>query len=219
MSENSSDSDSSCGWTVINHEGSDIEIVNSATASDNGEPTPEYSSPDQEELQVLPEGHGGGESSANITSSVGETMLSLVRETKSATEVEETTSPEDNVYFGTTSDDSDIVTLEPPKLEEMGIQEVAIIKDDLNLGSSSSSQYTFCQPEPGMELLQQPTFDVLFNGFFSNAAFNFLNNFSETQEKFDKICYSVFLASMAELSVLSLTHHSVHVHRVYWGRN
>lgn len=148
MSENSSDSDSSCGWTVINHEGSDIEIVNSATASDNGEPTPEYSSPDQEELQVLPEGHGGGESSANITSSVGETMLSLVRETKSATEVEETTSPEDNVYFGTTSDDSDIVTLEPPKLEEMGIQEVAIIKDDLNLGSSSSSQYTFCQPEP-----------------------------------------------------------------------
>lgn len=60
MSENSSDSDSSCGWTVINHEGSDIEIVNSATASDNSEPTPEYSSPDQEELQVLPEGHGGG---------------------------------------------------------------------------------------------------------------------------------------------------------------
>lgn len=153
MSENSSDSDSSCGWTVINHEGSDTEIVNSATASDNGEPAPEYSSPDQEELQVLPEGHGGGESSANITSSMGETMLSLVRETKSATEVEETTSPEDNVYFGTTSDDSDIVTLEPPKLEEMGIQEVAITKeasssDDLNLGSSSSSQYTFCQPEP-----------------------------------------------------------------------
>lgn len=153
MSENSSDSDSSCGWTVINHEGSDIEIVNSATASDNGELTLEYSSLDQEEVQVLHEGHGGGESSANITLSVGETMLSLMRETKSAAEVEETTSPEDNVYFGTTSDDSDIVTLEPPKLEEMGIQEVAIIKeasssDDLNLGSSSSSQYTFCQPEP-----------------------------------------------------------------------
>lgn len=153
MSENSSDSDSSCGWTVINHEGSDIEIVNSATASDNCELTLEYSSLDQEEVQVLHMGRGGGESSTNITSSVGETMLSSVIETKSATEVEETTSPEDNVYFGTTSDDSDIVTLEPPKQEEMGIQEVTVIKeasssDDLNLGSSSSSQYAFCQPEP-----------------------------------------------------------------------
>lgn len=70
--------------------------------------------------------------------------------------MEEATSPEDNVYFGTTSDDSDIVTLEPPKMEEMGIQEVSIIKEapsseDLNMGSSSSSQYAFCQPEPGTD--------------------------------------------------------------------
>lgn len=153
MSESSSDSDSSCGWTVINHEGSDIEIVNSATASDNCELTLECSSLEQEVLQVLHVEHGGGESSANSMSSVGETMLSSMRETKAAIEVEEAASPEDNVYFGTTSDDSDIVTLEPPKLGEIGIQEVTIIQeapssDDLNMGSSSSSQYTFCQPEP-----------------------------------------------------------------------
>ncbi|XP_028627151.1 cell cycle progression protein 1 isoform X2 [Grammomys surdaster] len=153
MSESSSDSDSSCGWTVINHEGSDIEIVNSATASDNCELTLECSSLEQEVLQVLYVEHGGGESRANSMSSVGETMLSSMRETESAIEVEEATSPEDNVYFGTTSDDSDIVTLEPPKLEEMGIQEATNIQeapssDDLNMGSSSSSQYTFCQPEP-----------------------------------------------------------------------
>ncbi|XP_021549695.1 cell cycle progression protein 1 isoform X2 [Neomonachus schauinslandi] len=85
MSENSSDSDSSCGWTVINHE----------------------------------------------------------REEKSS---------EDNVYFGTVSDDSDIVTLEPPKLEEIGNPEALIVEEaqspeDFNMGSSSSSQYTFCQPE------------------------------------------------------------------------
>ncbi|EDL26279.1 cell cycle progression protein 1 isoform 2 [Mus musculus] len=152
MSESSSDSDSSCGWTVINHEGSDIEIVNSATASDNCGLTLECSLVEQEELPVLYVGHGGEESSANNTSSVGETMLSSMRETKSAAEVEEAPSPEDNVYFGTTSDDSDIVTLEPPKLEEMGNQEVTIQEapssDDLNMGSSSSSQYAFCQPEP-----------------------------------------------------------------------
>ncbi|XP_021029050.1 cell cycle progression protein 1 isoform X4 [Mus caroli] len=151
MSESSSDSDSSCGWTVINHEGSDIEIVNSATASDNCGLTLECSLVEQEELPVLYVGHGGEESSANNTSSVGEAMLSSMRETKSAVEVEEAPSPEDNVYFGTTSDDSDIVTLEPPKLEEMGIQEVTIQEvpssDDLNMGSSSSSQYAFCQPE------------------------------------------------------------------------
>lgn len=153
MSESSSDSDSSCGWTVINHEGSDIEIVNSAPASDNCELTLECSLLEQEELHVLYVGPGGGESSANSMLPMGETMMSSVREPRAAIEVEEAASPEDNVYFGTTSDDSDIVTLEPPKMEEMGIQEVSIIKEapsseDLNMGSSSSSQYAFCQPEP-----------------------------------------------------------------------
>ncbi|XP_039721463.1 cell cycle progression protein 1 [Pteropus medius] len=153
MSENSSDSDSSCGWTVINHEGSDIEMVNSehGVASDNCELTPEYSSVEQEELQVLQLEQG--ESSQNCTMLVGETAYPALEETKSALEGEEEKSPEDNVYFGTVSDDSDIVTLEPPKLEENGNQEEAIIveeaqsPEDFNMGSSSSSQYTFCQPE------------------------------------------------------------------------
>jgi hypothetical protein len=69
-------------------------------------------------------------------------------------QAKEAKSPEDNVYFGTASDDSDIVTLEPPKLEEIGSQEVVLVKeahssDGFNMGSSSSSQYTFCQPETG----------------------------------------------------------------------
>uniref|UniRef100_K9IZJ3 Putative myosin class ii heavy chain n=1 Tax=Desmodus rotundus TaxID=9430 RepID=K9IZJ3_DESRO len=153
MSENSSDSDSSCGWTVINHEGSDIEMVNSehGTASDSCELTPEDSSLEQEELQVLQLEQG--ESSQNVTMLVEETAYPALEETKSAHEGEEERSPEDNVYFGTVSDDSDIVTLEPPKLEEIGNQEEAIIvtdvqsPDDFNMGSSSSSQYTFCQPE------------------------------------------------------------------------
>ncbi|XP_048649678.1 cell cycle progression protein 1 isoform X4 [Marmota marmota marmota] len=151
MSENSSDSDSSCGWTVINHEGSDVEMVNSVTTSDSCELTPECSSLEQEEdvqvLQIEQE-----ESSQNSTLLMEGTAYPTLEETMSAFEVEEERSPEDNVYFGTASDDSDIVTLEPPKLEEFGNQEVTIVKEaqsseDFNMGSSSSSQYTFCQPE------------------------------------------------------------------------
>ncbi|XP_066199161.1 cell cycle progression protein 1 isoform X2 [Saccopteryx leptura] len=164
MSENSSDSDSSCGWTVINHEGSDIEMVNSeqGTASDSCELTPEYSSLEQEELQVLQLEQG--ESSQNVAMLVGETAYPTLEETKSAFEGEEEKSPEDNVYFGTVSDDSDIVTLEPPKLEEIGNQEEAIVvkeaqsPEDFNMGSSSSSQYTFCQPETVFS--SQPSDDI-----------------------------------------------------------
>ncbi|XP_075860504.1 cell cycle progression protein 1 isoform X2 [Microcebus murinus] len=150
MSENSSDSDSSCGWTVINHEGSDVEMVNSVTASNNCELTPECSSLEQEELQVLQVEQG--ESSQHGTVLMGEAAYPALEETKSAIEAEEEKSSEDNVGFGTASDDSDIVTLEPPKLEEMGNQEIIIVEEaqnpeDFNMGSSSSSQYAFCQPE------------------------------------------------------------------------
>ncbi|XP_022435252.1 cell cycle progression protein 1 isoform X1 [Delphinapterus leucas] len=153
MSENSSDSDSSCGWTVINHEGSDTELVNSehGAASDSCELTPECSSLSQEELQVLQLEQG--ESSQNGTVLMGGATYPALEEMKSALEREEEKLPDDNLYFGTVSDDSDIVTLEPPKLEETGSQEEAIIvkeaqsPEDFNMGSSSSSQYTFCQPE------------------------------------------------------------------------
>ncbi|XP_057399922.1 cell cycle progression protein 1 isoform X3 [Balaenoptera acutorostrata] len=153
MSENSSDSDSSCGWTVINHEGSDIEMVNSehGAANDSCELTPECSSLSQEELRVLQLEQG--ESSQNGTVLMGGTTYPALEEMKSALEGEEEKLPDDNLYFGTVSDDSDIVTLEPPKLEETGNQEETIIvkeaesPEDFNMGSSSSSQYTFCQPE------------------------------------------------------------------------
>ncbi|XP_027622057.1 cell cycle progression protein 1 [Tupaia chinensis] len=124
-------------------------MVNSATASDSCELTPECSSLEQEELQVLQMEQG--ESSQNDTELMGETAYATLEETKSATEEEEEKIPEDSVGFGTASDDSDIVTLEPPKLEEIGNQEVivkeALSSDDFNMGSSSSSQYAFCQPE------------------------------------------------------------------------
>ncbi|XP_045142378.1 cell cycle progression protein 1 isoform X2 [Echinops telfairi] len=154
MSENSSDSDSSCGWTVINHEGSDIEMVSSehGAVSDSQQVTPESSVLDQEELQACQLEHGD---SLSCTTMVGEITYTAVEEIKSALDPEEEKAPEDNVYFGTVSDDSDIVTLEPPNLEDIGTQEEAaalIVQEpqnleDFNLGSSSSSQYTFSPPE------------------------------------------------------------------------
>ncbi|XP_006831688.1 PREDICTED: cell cycle progression protein 1 isoform X1 [Chrysochloris asiatica] len=153
MSENSSDSDSSCGWTVINHEGSDIEMVNSehGAASDSRELTPECVSVEQEKVQEFQ--LELGESSQTSTLVIGKTVYAAMEETKSVRAAEEEKSPEDTAYFGTVSDDSDIVTLEPPKLEEIGTQEEAVIveeaqsPEDFNMGSSSSSQYTFCPPE------------------------------------------------------------------------
>ncbi|KAG8505300.1 Cell cycle progression protein 1, partial [Galemys pyrenaicus] len=133
--------------------GSDIEMVNSehGAASDVHELTPECSTLEQGGLQVLQLEQG--ESSQSSTVLMGETAYPAMEEMKSGLEGEEEMFPEDNVYFGTVSDDSDIVTLEPPKLEEIGNQEEAIIvkeaesPEDFNMGSSSSSQYTFCQPE------------------------------------------------------------------------
>ncbi|XP_033045933.1 cell cycle progression protein 1 isoform X4 [Trachypithecus francoisi] len=150
MSENSSDSDSSCGWTVISHEGSDIEMLNSVPAADSCEPTLECSSLEQEELQALQIEQG--ESSQNGTVLIEETAYPALEETSSTIEAEEEKIPEDGIYIGTASDDSDIVTLEPPKLEEIGNEEVVVVEEaqsseDFNMGSSSSSQYTFCQPE------------------------------------------------------------------------
>ncbi|KAB0405673.1 hypothetical protein E2I00_003090, partial [Balaenoptera physalus] len=136
--------------------GSDIEMVNSehGAANDSCELTPECSSLSQEKLQVLQLEQG--ESSQNGTVLMGGTTYPALEEMKSALEGEEEKLPDDNLYFGTVSDDSDIVTLEPPKLEETGNQEETIIvkeaesPEDFNMGSSSSSQYTFCQPETAM---------------------------------------------------------------------
>ncbi|XP_040824485.1 cell cycle progression protein 1 isoform X6 [Ochotona curzoniae] len=157
MSETSSDSDSSCGWTVINHEGSDVEVVNSVMPSDTIELTSESSSLGQEELLLQVDQRA--EDSQSSTVLIEENAYPTLEETKSEIEAEEEKFTEDNIYFGAASDDSDIVTLEPPKLEEIGIQEVSIVEEAQNpedfMGSSSSSHYAFCQPETGTIQIQK----------------------------------------------------------------
>ncbi|KAJ6664256.1 hypothetical protein lerEdw1_008475 [Lerista edwardsae] len=155
MSENSSDSDSSCGWTVINHEGSDIEPVVSEYEEGSvalvSEDSPAFIQDDeqQEQLVDLQTEFGQGDVSLGV-----EPIHSASETSKPLPEDERDKLPDESSCVGAISDDSDIVTLETPKVEEIGSQEEALpveeevpIAEDFNMGSSSSSQYTFCQPE------------------------------------------------------------------------
>ncbi|KAM7152594.1 cell cycle progression protein 1 isoform 2-T2 [Macrochelys suwanniensis] len=154
MSENSSDSDSSGGWTVINHEGSDIETVTSENGGTNSNlefASEEYSALVEEEEQPF---DLRAECSKDDMVSMVETSHAALEETQAVPEAKKEKLPDHGSCIGAISDDSDIVTLETPKVEEIGTQEEAAIvdeeaqgSDDFNMGSSSSSQYTFCQPE------------------------------------------------------------------------
>ncbi|XP_078097595.1 cell cycle progression protein 1 isoform X2 [Mustelus asterias] len=149
MSESSSDSESSCGWTIINHEGSDVEVLSSDKGEAEGvsQPLPDQQLDKPFELQE----------------ETGRTQLPIETLSSSATleekeflsEAPKEKLADDNTFIGATSDDSDIVTLEPPPVEDLqAVQEEPEVAaeeqtndDELNLGSSSSSQYTFAPPE------------------------------------------------------------------------
>ncbi|XP_010164312.1 cell cycle progression protein 1-like, partial [Antrostomus carolinensis] len=152
MSENSSDSDSSCGWTVINHEGSDIETVTSENGSTNDNHefvSEEYISLQEEEQPIDLQAQCNSDGEIPVT----DNTLSAFEETQTVPEGKKEKIPDDGSCIGTISDDSDIVTLEAPKPEETQSQEEAPAdgeeaqSEDFNMGSSSSSQYAFSHIE------------------------------------------------------------------------
>ncbi|XP_050164994.1 cell cycle progression protein 1 [Myiozetetes cayanensis] len=153
MSENSSDSDSSCGWTVINHEGSDIETVTSENGSTNDNHefvSEEYVSLQEEEQAIDLQAQCTNDEEIPVV----DNTESGFEETQTVLEEKKQKIPDDGSCVGTISDDSDIVTLEAPKPEETQSQEEAPAdgeeaqnSEDFNMGSSSSSQYTFSHVE------------------------------------------------------------------------
>nr|XP_009928433.1 PREDICTED: cell cycle progression protein 1 [Haliaeetus albicilla] len=153
MSENSSDSDSSCGWTVINHEGSDIETVTSENGSTNDNHefvSEEYVSLQEEEQPIDLQAQCDNDGEIPLV----DNTLSAFGETQAVPEGEKEKIPDDGSCIGTISDDSDIVTIEAPKPEETQSQEEAPpdgeeaqSSEDFNMGSSSSSQYAFSHLE------------------------------------------------------------------------
>ncbi|XP_078283593.1 cell cycle progression protein 1 isoform X2 [Rhinoraja longicauda] len=150
MSENSSDSESSCGWTIINHEGSDVEVLNSDKGEAECTLQPLTNQQVDQSCEIQAE---GSEHTEPKVEDLSASIASEEKELVSKAPKEELA--DDSTFVGATSDDSDIVTLESPPVEDLQtIQEATedaetehINDDELNLGSSSSSQYTFAPPE------------------------------------------------------------------------
>ncbi|XP_051511972.1 cell cycle progression protein 1-like isoform X2 [Myxocyprinus asiaticus] len=145
MSESSSDTESSCGWTVISNEGSDIETLGLDNVGDCEEG--EVSRVD------IPAAERDEES-------LVETSLDLTLREEATSEVEparetrEDVCAEEHTIFCSFSENSDIITLADSREAEIDTREEPVAKEmeeigskELYLGTSSSSQYTFREAE------------------------------------------------------------------------
>ncbi|XP_024151435.1 cell cycle progression protein 1 [Oryzias melastigma] len=145
MSEPSSDTESSCGWSIISNEGSDIETLGPEATAEFGAELLEHSTL-EEPLQL---------DSQTLAPALVETAQSL-HDTLEEQVVDKTLyclstkAPENDVEGEaagkepvlSSSDLSDIVTLGDVK-EDEHTEEEAPIHEDLYLGTSSSSHYAF----------------------------------------------------------------------------
>ncbi|KAK1158199.1 cell cycle progression protein 1 isoform X1 [Acipenser oxyrinchus oxyrinchus] len=149
MSANSSDTESSCGWTIISNEGSDIETLGPENGGADSIPDPTEVPMILEDDQLSHALEQGAECSGESTLEATQTEENLEEQP----DIAEEKVLDEQVVFGSSSDHSDIVTLEPLLVEELGVweeRESALQEPESNedLGSSSSSQYTFSAPEP-----------------------------------------------------------------------
>ncbi|CDQ61902.1 unnamed protein product [Oncorhynchus mykiss] len=155
MSESSSDTESSCGWTIISNEGSDIEALGPDNGLECGSDLPESAVLEPELLQDQPT-----TLSAECTEERGESSLDAtlkeetLDETLSASEAGGEVAGDEHVTLCSSSDHSDIVTLGDTRETELGPwdeqtveEEEGAVSEELYLGTSSSSQYTFSAAE------------------------------------------------------------------------
>ncbi|XP_014835944.1 PREDICTED: cell cycle progression protein 1 isoform X1 [Poecilia mexicana] len=158
MSETSSDTESSCGWTIISNEGSDIETLGSEAAGEYGAELVER--PTLEEPQLLE-----SQTSVSAALCVEDTPADSLDNTLGERAVDETLcgseagggSPVREQVFSS-SDHSDIVTLRDLKEDEHAEEEEeeeAASTEENYLGTSSSSHYTFTAAETAFPA-QQP---------------------------------------------------------------
>ncbi|XP_056334394.1 cell cycle progression protein 1 isoform X2 [Danio aesculapii] len=138
MSESSSDTESSCGWTVISNEGSDIETLgpDNAGECEDGAVSLPSDVPDATQVE-----DGLGETSLDLT---------LRAEATSEPVREADAGAEEHVILCSSSDNSDIITLGDAREAETEEEPVAKETEEAgseDLGSSSSSQYTFRESE------------------------------------------------------------------------
>ncbi|CAL8351137.1 unnamed protein product [Merluccius merluccius] len=127
MSETSSDTESSCGWTLISNEGSDIESLGLENALEYGTGPPDIT-PGVEPALPVPTGKTNRDF----------TLLNRLRLQWGA-------AAKEHVTLCSSSDlsSSDIVTLGDMK----EVEEEPAVNEESYLGTSSSSQYTFTAVE------------------------------------------------------------------------
>ncbi|KAL2088839.1 hypothetical protein ACEWY4_015738 [Coilia grayii] len=168
MSESSSDTESSCGWTIISNEGSDIETLGNENALEHEVEASESGSILETELLDQ-----SASACAEATEEHGDSSLNATLkaesfgELHSASEVGVEEVADEHVTLCSSSDHSDIVTLGDSAKEERAAvegdgdddeddhdEEVAAESEDLYMGTSSSSQYAFSAPETVFPLEQ-----------------------------------------------------------------
>ncbi|KAM6943599.1 cell cycle progression protein 1 [Xenentodon cancila] len=147
MSESSSDLESSCGWSIISNEGSDIETLEAGV---------EYVAellecPTAEESELLESQAPASAAVAVVekaADSPDETLLEqTINETLFSPEAGVKSSGKEHVL--SSSDHSDIVTLGDSK-EGEHTEEDATATEERYLGTSSSSHYTFTAADTGL---------------------------------------------------------------------
>ncbi|XP_046898023.1 cell cycle progression protein 1 isoform X2 [Hypomesus transpacificus] len=153
MSESSSDTESSCGWTIISNEGSDIETLGTENGLECVKDLPECIAVQQDQhASFSAEGSDNRPESSHDATPKEE----ILDETLSASEVVGEVAGDEHVTLCSSSDHSDIVTLGDMREAELGPwEEQAELEEekeatggeDSYLGTSSSSQYTFSTAE------------------------------------------------------------------------
>ncbi|KAM4630726.1 cell cycle progression protein 1 [Polymixia lowei] len=156
MSETSSDTESSCGWTIISNEGSDIETLGTENALEYG--TEPLETPVVEpELQDLATSLPGTGCVEDRSDSLDDTLKEETLE-ETLSEAAGGTAGKEHVTLCSSSDHSDIVTLGDTKEEDHAVveEDQAEANEELYLGTSSSSQYTFTAVETVFPVQQPP---------------------------------------------------------------
>ncbi|XP_019126071.1 cell cycle progression protein 1 isoform X3 [Larimichthys crocea] len=150
MSETSSDAESSCGWTIISNEGSDIETLGLEAAGEYGAELLERHPVEETKLQDTQASSSAAECvEERVADSLDDTLgEQTIDETLYASEVGHNTTGKQHVTPLSSSDHSDIVTLGDLKENDhVEVEEEAAVNEEFYLGTSCSSQYAFTAAE------------------------------------------------------------------------
>ncbi|XP_071344439.1 cell cycle progression protein 1 isoform X2 [Trachinotus anak] len=147
MSETSSDAESSCGWTIISNEGSDIETLGSEAAVEFGAELLERPPVEEAKLKDTQASASGERGADSLDDTLGERTID---ETLYVSEAGHRAEGKEHVSLLSFSDHSDIVTLGDLKEDEHADVEEAAASGEFYLGTSCSSQYTFTAAETGL---------------------------------------------------------------------